>query len=218
MLAAGDSTIVDFSNRYATKDGGWRWLLWSARSDGEKVYAVAKDITERRALELERDRLLEFAEAAARTDELTGLPNRRWWDEELQREVARARRNAAHLAVVMLDIDRFKEFNDREGHHAGDALLREAAMNWRLVLRVSDFLARYGGDEFSMLLPDCPPHYAESVLDRVRAATPHGRGCSAGVAYWADDENAEALVKRADRALYAAKGTGRNRTVTADAA
>ncbi len=173
-LAAGDSEIFDFENRYATKDGGWRWLLWSCRSDGTKIYGVAKDITERKELELERDQLLALAEVVARTDTLTGLPNRRAWDEELQREVARARRRKEHLAVVMLDIDQFKAFNDSNGHQAGDALLREAATNWRLALRISDFAARYGGDEFGMLLPDCPPGYAEAALERVRAATPGG--------------------------------------------
>lgn len=215
-LAAGDSELFDFTNRYATKDGGWRWLLWSARSDGEKVYAVAKDITERKQLEGERDELLALAEAVARTDKLTGLPNRRAWDEELLREVARARRKRERLAVVMLDLDQFKGFNDSKGHPAGDLLLREAAMNWRLVLRVSDFAARYGGDEFGMLLPDCPPGYAQAVVERVRAATPQGHGCSAGIAYWDGEETAEALVARADSALYAAKQAGRNQAVTAD--
>ncbi|MDQ6820392.1 MAG: diguanylate cyclase [Actinomycetota bacterium] len=215
-LAAGPSDVVNFENRYRTKDGQWRWLLWSARSDGRQIYAVAKDISERKAVESERQELLERAEAVARTDSLTGLANRRAWEEELQREVARARRNQYRLAVVMLDLDQFKEFNDKHGHQAGDELLREASANWRIALRVSDFVARYGGDECGMLLPDCPPHYAESVLERIRAVTPGGCGCSAGIAYWDGAETAETMVSRADAALYAAKHAGRNQAITAN--
>lgn len=217
-LAAGPSEVVNFENRYQARSGQWRWLLWSARSDGKQVYAVAKDITERKWLELEHAELLALAEAVARTDQLTGLPNRRAWDEELQREVARARRKQERLAVVMLDIDQLKELNDSQGHQAGDALLREAATNWRLALRITDFVARYGGDEFGILLPNCRLDYADAVLERIRSATPHSYGCSAGIAYLGGRETAEALVARADRALYTAKQTGRNRSVTATGA
>jgi PAS domain S-box-containing protein len=75
-LAAGPAEVVDFENRYRAKDGSWRWLLWSARSDGSRIYAVAKDITQRKRLEAEREELLGHVEAMARTDELTGLANR----------------------------------------------------------------------------------------------------------------------------------------------
>ncbi|MDQ6816230.1 MAG: sensor domain-containing diguanylate cyclase [Actinomycetota bacterium] len=215
-LAAGPSEVVNFENRYRTKDGRWRWLLWSARSDGQQIYAAVKDITERKALESERQELLEHAEAVARTDPLTGLANRRAWEEELQREIARARRSQHRLAVVMLDLDHFKEFNDKHGHQAGDELLREAAANWRMALRISDVVARYGGDEFGLLLPDCPAYYAEGVLERIRAVTPGGCGCSAGIAYWDGAETAEAMVARADAALYAAKQAGRDQAITAN--
>lgn len=164
---------------------------------------------------VERRRMLASAAAIARTDPLTGLANRRAWEEELRREVARARRNSERLALVMLDLDHFKELNDTQGHQAGDTVLAEAAASWRTAVRTTDFLARYGGDEFAMLLPDCPDEYGETVLERIRTAIPPGCSCSAGIAYWDGNESAEDLLARADAALYEAKRAGRNTAVTA---
>jgi diguanylate cyclase (GGDEF)-like protein len=151
----------------------------------------------------------------ARTDVLTGLPNRRAWDEELRRELARATRNKHALAVVMLDLDCFKDFNDAHGHQAGDALLGEIGSLWCTHLRVSDFVARYGGEEFAALLPACPPDEAIAAIERLRIVIPEGQTCSAGVAYWDGQETPEALIGRADSALYEAKRAGRDRVVTA---
>jgi diguanylate cyclase (GGDEF)-like protein/PAS domain S-box-containing protein len=213
-LAEGPSEVLDFENRYKTKDGSWRWLLWSARSDEARIYAVAKDVTERKRLEAEREDLLGRVEAIARTDQLTGLPNRRSWEEEVRQAISRAQRQRHPLAVAMIDLDSFKRFNDEQGHQAGDAVLREAGASWRMTLRVTDFIARYGGEEFAVLLPDCPPDEALGVLARLRAATPRNQTCSAGVAYWDRSESSEALVGRADAALYEAKRAGRNRVVS----
>jgi diguanylate cyclase (GGDEF)-like protein len=164
---------------------------------------------------LERRRMLESAAAIALTDPLTGLANRRAWEEELRREVARARRNSHRLALVMLDLDHFKQLNDTQGHQAGDTVLAEAAASWRTAVRTTDFLARYGGDEFAMLLPDCPDEYGQTVLERIRTAIPPGCSCSAGIAYWDGQESAEDLLARADAALYEAKRAGRDTAVTA---
>jgi diguanylate cyclase (GGDEF)-like protein len=164
---------------------------------------------------LERRRMLESAAAIALTDPLTGLANRRAWEEELRREVARARRNSHRLALVMLDLDHFKQLNDTHGHQAGDTVLAEAAASWRTAVRTTDFLARYGGDEFAMLLPDCPDEYGQTVLERIRTAIPPGCSCSAGIAYWDGQESAEDLLARADAALYEAKRAGRDTAVTA---
>jgi len=164
---------------------------------------------------IERRRMLESAAAIALTDPLTGLANRRAWEEELRREVARAARNSHRLALVMLDLDHFKQVNDTRGHQAGDTVLAEAAASWRTAVRTTDFLARYGGDEFAMLLPDCPAEYGETVLERIRTVIPPGCSCSAGIAYWNGDESAEALLARADAALYEAKRAGRNTAITA---
>jgi diguanylate cyclase (GGDEF)-like protein/PAS domain S-box-containing protein len=215
-LAEGPTDIVNFENRYATKDGGWRWLLWSARSDGQRIYAVAKDITERKEREAERDALLARADALAKTDALTGLPNRRSLDEELRREIARAGRMGHQVTIAMLDIDKFKAYNDRFGHPAGDELLREAASAWRLAIRQTDYIARYGGEEFAVLLPACSPDEAGAVIERLRAVTPLGQTVSAGIATWEAPESPESVLERADRALYEAKRAGRDRLVGLD--
>jgi diguanylate cyclase (GGDEF)-like protein/PAS domain S-box-containing protein len=214
-LAEGPTDVVNFENRYATKEGDWRWLLWSARSDGEKIYAIAKDISERKQRDAIRETRLTQAEVTAKTDALTGLPNRRSLDEELRRELARARRSGDPVTVAMLDIDKFKAYNDRLGHAAGDELLREAATVWRVAIRESDFIARYGGEEFTVILPVCRLVDAHEVIQRLRAATPAGQTVSAGIAEWERDESAESVLERADEALYEAKHTGRDRLVAA---
>lgn len=216
-LAEGPAEFSNFENRYQAKDGSWRWLLWSARSDGNRIYAVAKDVTERKAFEAEREQLLARVQAMARTDALTGLPNRRAWDEELSKELARADRQDYPVAVALLDVDYFKAFNDKHGHQAGDELLRDAGAAWRLTLRMTDLIARYGGEEFAMLLPRCSAGDALMVVERARSATPMGLTCSAGIAMWDGNESAEALVARADAALYEAKAKGRNRTIVVKA-
>ena len=144
-------------------------------------------------------------ETLARTDELTGLPNRRAWDEQLTRELARARRRDAPLSVALLDLDRFKAFNDAHGHQVGDLLLVEAAAAWRAELRDTDILCRWGGDEFAALLPDCPEHEAEQVTARLVTATPRQQSCVVGVACWNGGETADELLARSDTALYQAK-------------
>jgi diguanylate cyclase (GGDEF)-like protein/PAS domain S-box-containing protein len=182
------------------------------RIDDASLYTViARDISDRTSVEREREVLLARVEAMARTDELTGLPNRRAWDEELRREIARAARMAYPLCLVLLDVDHFKDFNDTRGHQAGDRFLAEAATNWRMLLRVTDFIARYGGDEFLVLLPDCPRERALAVVERLRAATPCDQTVSAGLTFWHEGLSAEEMVARADEVLYDAKRAGRDR-------
>lgn len=206
--------VVDFENRYRAKDGSWRWLLWRARSDDTRKYAVARDITDRKRLEQEREELLDYVEAIARTDQTTGLPNRRAWEEEVRHGIARAQRDGHPLALGLVDLDHFKLYNDAHGHPTGDALLKDAATSWRLTLRTTDFIARYGGEEFGLLLPSCPPAETAGLLDRFRAATPEDQTVSIGIAYWDRSESPENFVARADAALYEAKRAGRDRVVT----
>jgi diguanylate cyclase (GGDEF)-like protein len=162
----------------------------------------------------------ERAEAEVRrlasVDSLTGLFNRRSWDEHLARELARARRERRPLSVVMIDLDHFKQFNDEHGHPAGDRLLAEAAAGWRAAIRATDVLARYGGEEFTLALANCSPADAVTLVDRLRAVMPMGQSCSAGVACWNGRESGAGVVARADQALYQAKTKGRNRVVVAD--
>jgi diguanylate cyclase (GGDEF)-like protein len=164
----------------------------------------------------QRSELVAKLQRLALTDELTGLANRRAWQEHLDRELARARRHGEPLCVAIVDLDHFKRFNDTHGHQAGDQLLHELAQAWRTQLRASDTLARYGGEEFALLFPASSVEAAVTVLGRVRAATPLSQTCSAGLAAFNDSESTEELVARADAALYEAKAQGRNRTVTAN--
>jgi diguanylate cyclase (GGDEF)-like protein len=113
--------------------------------------------------------------ALARHDGLTGIPNRRTWDRELPVAMDRARRDDVPLSVAILDLDHFKHFNDRFGHQAGDRLLKSATTAWSQLLRSTDLLCRYGGEEFSVLLPDATIEQAAEVLERLRRITPRAR-------------------------------------------
>jgi diguanylate cyclase (GGDEF)-like protein len=145
------------------------------------------------------------------------VANRRAWDDELPRELARSARSGQQLCVVLLDLDHFKDYNDRHGHQAGDRLLKAAAAAWQGRLRKTDLLARYGGEEFAVLLPDCGPANAMEIAERLRTAQPEVT-CSLGVAAWDGREAVTELVARADRALYAAKAAGRDRSCAAPGA
>jgi diguanylate cyclase (GGDEF)-like protein len=164
-------------------------------------------------LSLSINRRVEVSESRARTDPLTGIANRRWLDQELSRELAWARRHRAPLCAALIDIDDLKVYNDRHGHLAGDHLIVSAVEAWRGAIRPSDFLARVGGDEFMLLMPDCSAESAQGVLERIREATPEETSCSAGLARWDGAEGALELFNRADASLYAAKHGGGDRTV-----
>ncbi len=167
------------------------------------------------AFALERQTLLRKLALEAERDGLTGAANRRTWETRLPAAVEQARRTGDPLAVVVLDIDHFKAYNDQHGHPAGDELLRSAVTAWQGRLRPTDLLARYGGEEFAVLLPGCPTEAARSVAEALRILMPSGTTCSAGIAAWDGVEPAHRLVSRADTALYAAKHGGRNQTAVA---
>jgi diguanylate cyclase len=137
----------------------------------------------------------------ARTDPLTGLANRRGWDEQLDRELSKARRSGSHVSVALLDLDNFKGFNDANGHQAGDRLLVAAAAAWQGELRDGDVLCRWGGDEFAALLPDTSEAEAREIIARVTPSTPGVLSCAAGLAAWDGAETSDDLICRADVAL-----------------
>jgi diguanylate cyclase (GGDEF)-like protein/PAS domain S-box-containing protein len=211
-LFEGSETVA-FENRYLAKDGSWHWLRWSSilAADESLIYGRASDVTELKRIESEREDLLIEVRMLASSDALTGLPNRRSLDEQLPREMARARRHSTPLCLAIIDIDFFKAYNDAHGHLAGDGMLRDCAEAWDSELRGEDTIIRYGGEEFLVLLPGASLDQAADTVERLRAVTPDGQTCSAGLACWDLEESAEDLLERADVALYAAKNDGRDR-------
>jgi diguanylate cyclase (GGDEF)-like protein len=187
---------------------GWR----QPPSDARRTTGLVRLLASEAAFVIERADLLGRLTEIASTDVLTGLPNRRAWDERIEQAVS----DAEPVCVAILDLDFFKAYNDDHGHQAGDRLLKEAAAAWRAELRPTDMLARYGGEEFGVLLHGLDLHGARRVVDRLRAVTPRGQSCSAGVARREDGEAATTLIGRADDALYEGKRAGRNRSLIAD--
>ncbi len=170
-------------------------------------------VTARLRSELERERDL------ARTDQVTGAPNRHRFVEAAEAELSRARRYQRTFAVAYVDVDDFKQLNDRQGHDAGDAALRRTAEVIAANLRGPDVYARIGGDEFAVLLPETGAEAAREVADRIRGKLLEAAGeagwpitFSMGVAgFTKPPVNAEALLRVADELMYKAKQAGKNR-------
>jgi diguanylate cyclase (GGDEF)-like protein len=184
-------------------------ICWSDHvpSEGPRAKVIALLAHEVAAV-ISRADALDHLSDEALTDALTGLPNRRAWERQLRRLTDAGQQ----FAISILDLDRFKQFNDTHGHPAGDRLLKETAAAWRDDLRPGDILARIGGEEFGLLLLDCAAHTAGEVVDRLRSHVTHDQTCSAGIAIREPEETPEAAVERADAALYEAKAGGRNQS------
>jgi diguanylate cyclase (GGDEF)-like protein/PAS domain S-box-containing protein len=232
-LRSGLSEQETVTFRIQHKDGRELWLETSLRIAAERserlsVVGVTRDITERKRLEL-------TLESLAMRDGLTGIANRRAFDTALAREVARSRRLASPLSLLMIDADRFKRFNDDHGHLAGDTCLKSiAALVGMSARRPTDLAARYGGEELALLLPDTDLEAARAIATdlcrQVQAlAIPHERNLpwrlvtvSIGVASIDPLDEAAVhdgswLISTADLALYDAKAQGRNQSVAAPA-
>jgi diguanylate cyclase (GGDEF)-like protein len=167
---------------------------------------------------LMRDQLQQALHAQAYQDALTGLPNRRAFDERLRAELQRARRHGQVFALLLLDIDNFKAINDTHGHTMGDQVLQRLAQILVRRLRLSDALARWGGEEFGLLLPETTGLAAIRLAETLRRAVEHARffnverlTVSIGVSQFAPDDSIDSLFRRVDQALYSAKAQGRNR-------
>ena len=212
-IGAAGYEIVDFENRFLHRDGSWRWLRWSARSDGESWYTVAEDVTERKRLE-----------AQAIHDPLTGLPNRALLMDRLEHALGRLARTRGSVAVLFIDLDRFKAINDTRGHETGDAVLAAAAHRLDETVRAGDTVGRLGGDEFVVIAEDLPGDsraevLADRVVDAFTLPLAAGEeevlvGASVGVVVAGPDERPtpERLLREADTAMYRAKEAGRGRS------
>jgi diguanylate cyclase (GGDEF)-like protein len=167
--------------------------------------------------------VLRQAERNAQTDALTGLGNRHWMRTMFEREVTRALHSNKALCLMMIDVDKFKAFNDQYGHIAGDSVLVAVAEALREFLRPTDLVARFGGDEFAVLLPEMHIKQAKQTAERIRqqiaALSPPSLATavtvSIGLADRTPDDDVATLVQRADSAMYDAKEAGRNRVAVA---
>jgi diguanylate cyclase (GGDEF)-like protein/PAS domain S-box-containing protein len=217
----GRRPLYAIEHRVRAGSGEWKWILSRGRVSERdpqtgralRMIGTNYDITERRRVE-------EAVQSAAQSDPLTGLANRLLLTDRLRVALARSLRSGAQIAVLYLDIDRFKEINDRFGHAAGDALLKDFAARLRASVRASDTVARFGGDEFVVLLDDIKEgghamRVAEKIVAECRqplrleghevVAT-----TSIGLAFGGPGAEAEVLLRRADAALYEAKSAGRD--------
>ncbi|MCW5942776.1 MAG: diguanylate cyclase [Fimbriimonadaceae bacterium] len=248
VMAARDGEVHDVEYRVRHFDGDYRWLRTrevvferSVRGVPNRILGIAEDVTERKTMEARlaehmaqltrvqgelevRTRELEIAntklERLATRDPLTGVANRRAFDRRLDEELARAAEGRTVTSLLAIDVDLFKQFNDAFGHPAGDEVLRRLGRLLVETVREEDFVARVGGEEFSVILPSTDRARARATAERIREAVEKspwpGRNvtCSVGVASLPDGGHDRAgLVEGADRSLYAAKRAGRNRVV-----
>ena len=200
--------LENFTNRYRHRDGSWRSLLWSARCDGDTWYAAAKDVTDRMWLERQ-----------ALRDPLTRLPNRLLLMDRTRQALARLHRGGGVVALLFIDLDRFKAVNDNFGHDVGDRLLIAVAERLAEMMRDSDTVARLGGDEFVILGEEIETDaealaLAERVLQTLKEPFLVGpvevsMPASVGVSVSHDpDTDPESMLREADVAMYRAKGAG----------
>jgi diguanylate cyclase (GGDEF)-like protein/PAS domain S-box-containing protein len=214
LLLAGSehpAELENFTNRYRHRDGSWRWLLWSARCDGDTWYAAAKDVTDRMWLERQ-----------ALHDPLTRLPNRLLLMDRTRQALTRLHRSDGVVALLFVDLDRFKAVNDNLGHDAGDRLLIAVSERLAELMRDSDTVARLGGDEFVILAQDIDGEgealaLAERVLDALErpvllGSTEVAMLASVGISVSRDgDADPDGMLREADVAMYRAKAAGGRR-------
>ncbi|HTC71253.1 MAG TPA: sensor domain-containing diguanylate cyclase, partial [Solirubrobacteraceae bacterium] len=202
----GETTeLANITTRYQHRDGSWRWLLWSARRDGDSWYTAAKDVTDR--VWLERQAL---------HDPLTSLPNRLLLMDRARQALARLHRSNGAVAMLFIDLDKFKAVNDNLGHDVGDRLLLSVSERLAELMRDSDTVARLGGDEFVILAEEIEDDgealaLAERVLNALERPFPLGSSevaivASVGISVSrSPDSDPETMLREADVAMYRAK-------------
>ena len=217
LAAQGELLGILYLGRQAAAEG-------AASMDAERRQ-LAQTVAEQLGLAMGNLKLREMLRNQSIRDPLTGVFNRRYMEETLERELRRAERTQRPLCVAMLDLDHFKEFNDTFGHEAGDVLLSELGRLLRATIRSGDVACRYGGEEFFLIMPELGVSDAERRLDEIRQAVKRlyityrgqsipGVTMSAGIATFPEHGNAgDELVRIADAALYRAKAAGRDRLV-----
>jgi diguanylate cyclase (GGDEF)-like protein/PAS domain S-box-containing protein len=223
-VCAGNSGMLEFP--ITGKKGTVRWLethatpLRDNKNNGISLLGVTRDITERKSFQQELER-------QAHIDFLTGVNNRGYFMQLAESELARAKRYGSDLSMLMMDIDLFKQINDRHGHKVGDHVLKKLAEVCREVLRDVDIIGRVGGEEFAILLPETDRAEGANVAERLRVAIANARipmesglpiqlTVSIGVSsLLGKDDNLDVLSSQADKALYEAKKTGRNKVCVA---
>ena len=222
-----DAPLFDTRRRYAAAavrpHSGETYILYADGSNERtaSAWSVAslQELATHATFALERLRMATELERLAMRDPLTGLFNRRALMERLNIEMATIRRTGSALAFAMVDVDDFKRINDTRGHAGGDEALKIIAAILERETRETDVAARFAGDEFSLIMPRSDTSAVETVMSRVYAALhAHGLSCSIGVAFARDGDDREQLMSRADEAVYAAKGAGKNCYRIAEAA
>jgi len=198
----------------AMKAGAYDYLPKDALSVDLLEHTI-RNALKRRALEAERARMVEELAHLSVTDELTGLANRRYLLEKLAEEVRRSERSGSAFSLLMIDLDHFKEVNDRYGHQTGDEVLRKCADVLKQSVRATDLVARYGGEEFCVILPYTTSRAAaRCVAERLRKMIGElpepAPSISVGIACWELGGSASDVFHRADAALYEAKAAGRD--------
>jgi diguanylate cyclase (GGDEF)-like protein len=224
---ADDAELIHGGLAVPLNEAGGRigYLTVFTRSDdrrfNEEDVTRLEELAERAGPAIENARRFREARRLADLDALTGLHNRRYFHETLAREVARAHRYNRKVALVVFDLDDFKDVNDRIGHLAGDSVLAEASERLRDVVRTADIACRIGGDEFAVIMPESGLPDAERLHMRVRTTVserPIGQAgrlfLSAGISELRPGDDSVALFERADEALYRAKESGKGRAVS----